>query len=150
MNSIANLHDMVLYSRLKRWFNPHREQAGSQEKRSRLEHITALRLLCDMARRKKLKLFITFVDFSQAYDRVPRHVLFRVLQRLGCGAVMLSALVAIYTLTESWLGPVTIVLTMGVRQGSPTSCLLFIIFVDDLIRLVKEGSEVAAYTCPYG
>ena len=54
MNSIAKLYDMVLYLRLKQCFNPHREQAGSQKKSS-LEHITAFRLLCDMARRKKVK-----------------------------------------------------------------------------------------------
>ncbi len=138
MNSIAKLYDMILYSRLKQWYIPHREQAGCQEKRSCLEHIVTLRLLCDTARRKKLKLYVTFVDFSQAYDRVPRNVLFKVLKRLGCGAVMLSALVAVYTLTESWLGPVTIVLSLGVRQGAPTSCILFIIFVDELIKLVKE------------
>ena len=30
---------------------------------------------------------------------------------------------------------------MGVRQGSPTSCLLFIIFVNDLITLVKDNCK---------
>ena len=55
-----------------------------------------LRLLIDLARKKKEKLFVVFVDFSQAYDLVPRRKLFEVLKRLGCGAVMLAALVAIY------------------------------------------------------
>ena len=98
MNTIAKLYDMVLYSRLKQWFKPHREQAGSQV------NIITSRLLCDMARRKKLKLFVTYIDFSQAYDRVLRRKLFRVLLRLGCGSIMLGGLVAIYTQTESLLG----------------------------------------------
>ncbi len=63
---------MILCSRLKIWFKPFREQAGAQEKRGCLVHIVSLRLLCDMAQRKKLKLFVTFIDFSKAYDRVPR------------------------------------------------------------------------------
>ena len=138
INSIAKLYAMVLYSRLKQWFIPHREQADGQENRGCIEHIVSLRLLCDMARRKRLKLYVTFIDFSQAYDRVPRHILFRVLQRLGCGSVMLAALIAVYTHTESVLGTAVILLTMGVRQGSPTSSLLFIIFVD-LIRIIKPG-----------
>ena len=104
-----------------------------------------LRLLCDMARRKKLKLYVTFIDFSQAYDRVPRHVLCNVLRRLGCGSVMLCALIAIYTLTESWLGTVLILMTVGVRQGSPTSCLLFTVLVNDLIKMVKEGCELDGF-----
>ena len=79
ISSIAKLYDMILCSRLKTWFKPYREQAGSQEKRSCTEHIVCLRLLCDMARRKKLKLFVLFVDFSKAYDMVPRQMLFRVL-----------------------------------------------------------------------
>ena len=132
---------MVLCSRLKQWFRPYREQAGAKEGRGCLEHIVSLRLLCDMAWRKKLTLFVTFVDFSQAYDRVPRHTLFRVIRRLGCGSVMLGAFVAMYSITESWIGTALVLITLGVRQGSPTSCLLFIILVDDLIRLIKEGCE---------
>ena len=140
INSLAKLYDMVLCSRLKLWFKPFREQAGAQEKRGCLEHIVALRLLCDMAKRKKWKLFVTFVDFAQAYDRVPRHKLFLVLRSLGCGSVMLCALIAMYTMTESWVGTSLVMISMGVRQGSPTSCLLFIIFVNDMIRIIKQES----------
>lgn len=139
INCIAKVYDMVLCERLKQWFRPHREQAGGQQKRGCLEHIVSLRLLCDMAKRKRLTLFVTFVDFAQAYDRVPRHVLVRVLQRLGCGTVMLCTIIAMYNVTESWIGTALVTISLGVRQGSPTSCLLFIIFVDDLIRIMKEG-----------
>ena len=137
--SIAKLYDMILCSRLKTWFKPYREQAGSQEKRSCVEHIVCLRLLCDFSRRRKLKLFVLFVDFSKAYDMVPRQMLFQVLKRLGCGAVMLATLVAMYSVTQSVIGSAVITTALGVRQGSPTSCLLFIIYINDLIKLVKEG-----------
>lgn len=53
-----------------------------------------------------MKLFVTFVDFSQT--RVPRQVLFRVLSRLGCGALMVEALAATYAVTESIIGSVVI------------------------------------------
>ena len=145
INSIAKLYDMILCSRLKSWFKPYREQAGSQEKRSCIEHIVCLRLLCDLARRKKLKLFVLFVDFSKAYDMVHRPMLFRVLKRLGCGVVMLSALVAMYSITQSVLGSALITTTLGVRQGSPTSCLLFLIYVNDLIKMVKEGMGIDGF-----
>ena len=144
-NSISKLYDMILSSRLTTWFKPYREQAGAQEKRGCIEHIVCLRLLCDLAKRKKFKLFVTFVDFTQAYDRVPRHVLFRVLRRLGCGAVMLAALIAMYSLTESVIGSVVVSVSLGVRQGSPTSCLLFIIFMNDLIMMIKGGVDVDGF-----
>lgn len=71
-NSMAKLYDMVLCSRLYHWFKPCREQAGSQRKRGCLEHIVALRLLTDTARRKKKRLFLAFIDFSKAYDSMQR------------------------------------------------------------------------------
>ena len=65
--------------------------------------------------------------------------MFNILKILGCGAVMLAALIAMYRVTDSILGTIVISATIGVRQGSPTSCLLFILYVNDLIKLVKEN-----------
>ena len=64
MNSIAKLYDMILSDRLYQWFRPFREQAGAQRHRGCLKHIVSLRILTDMARRRKLKLFVTFIAFS--------------------------------------------------------------------------------------
>ena len=92
-----------------------------------------------MARRRKLKLFVTFIDFSKAYDLMPWDKLFNISERLGCGMKMLAALlVAMYSVTESVIGGSVLTSTLGVRQGSPTSCLLFIIFMDELIRMIKQ------------
>ena len=52
---------------------------------------------------------------------------------------MLAALIAMYLITDSVLGTAVITATIGVRQGSPTSCLLFILYVNDLIKLIKEN-----------
>ena len=52
---------------------------------------------------------------------------------------MLCALAAMYCVTERWVGTSLVLISKGVRQGSPTSCLLFIIFVNDLICMIKEG-----------
>lgn len=139
INSLAKLYDMILCNRLELWFRPFREQAGAQKKRGCIEHIVALRLLTDMARRKKLKLFVTFIDFSKAYDLVLRDKLFMILKRIGCGTVMLAALVSMYRVTESVIGGAVMTATLGVRQGSPTSCLLFIVFMNELIRMLKDG-----------
>ena len=99
---------MIPCSRLQEWFIPHREQAGAQPKRGCLEHIVTLRMLVDTAKRKKKKLFIMFVDFSQAYDRVSRKKLFSLMKNMGCGMVMLGALVAMYKSTQSIIGTVII------------------------------------------
>ncbi len=51
---------------------------------------------------------------------------------------MLGALMAMYQVTQSVVGAALITATLGVRQGSPTSCLLFIIFVNELVKMIKE------------
>ena len=139
INCLAKLYDMVLCKRLQLWFSPFREQAGSQRGRGCLEHITTLRLITELAAKKKFKLYIVFVDFAQAYDKVSRVMLFTILKRLGCGASMILALIAMYKATQSVIGTAVITTSIGVRQGSPTSCLLFVIFVNDLIKLIKEN-----------
>lgn len=139
INSISKLYDMIMCCRLNQWFRPYREQAGAQSKRGCTEHIVSLRLLTDMAHRQRLKLYVTFVDFSKAYDKVPREKLFTILKRLGCGVRMLASLVAMYRVTESVIGGAVMTASLGVRQGSPTSCLLFVIFMNELIKMLKES-----------
>ncbi len=79
------------------------------------------------------------MDFTQAYDKVPRDKLFYILKRLGCGSVMLLAVVAMYKVTECMVGMAIVTASVGVRQGCSTSCLLFVIFVNDLITLIKNN-----------
>ena len=79
------------------------------------------------------------MDFSQAYDRVSRKKLFSLMKNMGCGMVMLGALVAMYKSTQSIIGTAIITATIGVRQGSPTSCLLFILYVNEMIKIIKEN-----------
>ena len=91
--------------------------------------------------RNKVKLYVAFVDFSKAYDRVPRGKLFKILKDLGRGATMILALMSMYKVTTSILGSTTITASIGVRQGSPTSCFLFVLFVDMLIRKLKQCGD---------
>ena len=145
INCLAKVYDMILCGRLQQWFRPYREQAGAQVGRGCLEHITTLRLIIDFAKKKRIKLFVIFVDFAQAYDKVPRAVLFSILKRLGCGATMLLSLVAMYKVTKSVIGTAVIAASVGVRQGSPTSCLLFVLFVNDMIKLYKENCHLDGF-----
>ena len=79
-----------------------------------------------MAKKKKLMLFIAFVDLDKAYDTVKTDALLAVLKRQGCGMVMLTAITSMYTVRNSVLGTVLITACVGVCQGSPTLCLFFV------------------------
>mgnify|MGYP001551171155 CR=1 FL=1 len=138
MDSLAKLYDIVLNRRLNLWFQPDREQAGAQKGRSCLEHLLSLRLLIDSARHKRRKLFVVFVDFSKAYDRVPRATMLNMMNDLGCGTAMMRAIAEAYKTTQMILRTALVTSTAGVRQGSPTSCLLFTVLVNQLIRDFKQ------------
>ena len=88
--------------------------------------------------KKRVKLFVAYVDFSKAYDRVPRNKLMMCLKKAGCGSAMLMTLVAMYQVTRSMLGMAVITATIGVRQGSPTSCFLFTLYLNALIKMYRE------------
>lgn len=94
---------------------------------------------------EKKILHITFIDYSQAYKRVPWRTLLRVLYMLGCGLVMLCALVAMYRITQRMTGTIFLLFDVGVWQHSPKSCLLFIVLDNDFIWLTKEGLGPMAF-----
>ena len=136
-DTLGKLYGKILSKRLNLWMCIEKCQAGSQAKRGCVEHILALRLLFDLAKKEKQKLFVLFVDFSKAYDRVPRKTLFEILKKIGCGKRFLRALIAIYKNTVNILNSEYVRSTIGVKQGGPMSCLLFVIYLNVLALMLK-------------
>lgn len=79
------------------------------------------------------------MDFSKAYDRVPRDKMIKVLRDIGCGKRMLKAIQAMYTCTKHILKSAVISASIGVRQDAPTSCILFILYIDKLVHMLREA-----------
>ncbi|ELU04953.1 hypothetical protein CAPTEDRAFT_184957 [Capitella teleta] len=63
----------------------------------------------------------------------------------GCGTTMVRTLAVIYKTTKMILRSATKTASVGVRQGSPTSCLLFTLLVNDMIRILKEKCQPDEY-----
>ena len=144
-DSLAKLYDKVIYNRLKRWFTIDKCQAGGQEKRGCPEQNMTLRLLIDYAKGKQVKLFICFIDFSKAYDRISRRKLFILLAELGCGHIMLSAIQAIYRSTKNILKTAIITSKIGIKQGGSSSGLLFVLYMDALAKMIKQACPNDGY-----
>ena len=108
----------------------------------------ALRLLIDYAKGKKTKLFICFIDFSKAYDRISRPKLFGLLAELGCGHVMLRALQGMYKSTKNLLKTAIITSKIGIKQGGSSSGLLFVLYMDALAKMVKAACPNDGYLDP--
>lgn len=119
------------------------EQAGTQSNRRCSEHIVTLRLLNDNAKKRELKLFVTFVDITKAHDKVPRGILFMIMKRFGCGLIMLSAL-AVYHITQSVLGTAVMTATLEYNKALPPHVFVCL-QVNELIRIIKEACDVDGF-----
>ena len=119
---MGKLYAKILGNRLKQWMDVDNSQAGGQEKRGCIEHILALRLMFDYAIKENVKLFVLFIDFSKAYDKVPRSILFDILKKLGCGKRFLCALMSIYRNTVNILNSEYVKASIGVKHNGPMSC----------------------------
>ena len=144
-DTLAKLYDKILYNRLKLWFAIDKCQAGGQEKRGCAEQIMALRLLIDYAKGKRTKLFICFIDFSKAYDRISRPKLFTLLAKLGCGHIMLRAIQAIYKSTKNILKTAIVTSKIGIKQGGSSSGLLFVLYMDALAKMLRDACPNDGY-----
>jgi hypothetical protein len=70
MSLIAKVYDMILSDRFNLWHKPHPEQAGAQKGRRCKEQILTVSLLIDIAKKSKEKLYIVFINYAKAYDRI--------------------------------------------------------------------------------
>ena len=138
VNSALKLFDIMILNRIKLWANVDACQAGAQSGRGCLEQIFSIRMACDYAVYKKKKLFLLFVDFQKAYDLVPRDKLINVLKINGCGQYMLRIIQAMYRCTKSILKSAIIITSTGIKQGSPSSCYLFVIYINEMVKMMRQ------------
>ena len=134
---LSKVFETILTQRFSLWYKPQPEQAGAQAGRNCIEQILALRLLIDYSKTCKTKLWVVFVDFSKAYDRVPRLTLLEELKKAGCGQLFLLTVKAMYRCTKFALKSALINVSMGVKQGAPLSCLLFVFYMDIMITKIN-------------
>ncbi len=132
MDTLAKLYDTMILNRLKLWWNIDKGQAGAQK------GIAALRLLSDYVKYKKRKLYVVFVNFNAACDRVPRGTLINCLMNLGCGKIMTKAIRAMDACTRNAMNSAIVESYIGVRQGAPTCCPLYALNVDNMAKMLKN------------
>jgi hypothetical protein len=97
--ALGKLYAVVVERRLTPWAEEQglraRGQAGFRHDHRVADHLFTLRALVDRAHAGK-HAFAAFVDFSKAFDTIPRDLLWRRMQEIGLHGEMLSALQAMY------------------------------------------------------
>lgn len=138
---IAKLFSMVMLARLDRWAEGRglraAGQAGFRAGRGTSDQLFVLRHLIDSSRVHKKPLFCAFIDFSKAYDRVDRALLWRCLKSCGLHGRALHTIQAMYESVQMCVRAggkmgYPFCYDIGVKQGCPLSPLLFGILIDRL------------------
>ena len=94
--------------------------------------------MCDTARNSKKTLYIVFIDYIKAYDKVNRQSLLRLLDQNGCSTTFVHAL-AKFVNGKGVIGENTFNQSIGVRLDSCMSCPLFTLYIDVTVNAINAA-----------
>ena len=97
--------------------------------------------MIEITRKTKRKLYIAFIDYQKAYDRLNRSTLLTMLDQKGCGTKFLKALRDSMVQSVGVIGNEQFEATSGVKQGGCTSCSIFTFYIDETVRAVKQYGQ---------
>ena len=153
-STLAKLYTSVLNLRLTEWAEKWGcravAQAGFRKDHRCSDNVFILRALIEKANASKGSLYICFVDFSKAFDTIPRKLLWERLRELRVHGNMMETIQSMYQNVRACVKTpegltATFPSEMGVKQGCPLSPTLFGLFLDPLEELLLQGNVDAPF-----
>ena len=142
-NLLSLLYDRIIANRLMIWAKINPEQSAFQKGKSTLNNIFLLRVITSLTKYAKVPLYIGFFDLAKAFDKVSRPLLLKSLIKLGIGSFLFYAIKAMYSMTRCIIKSgkklsEVFITHSGIKQGAPSSVILFIIFMDEFIDIIRD------------
>lgn len=155
LDTIGKIFNSVLLNRITFWLTRHdvlnEFQAGFRREYSTIDNIFNLVNIVSLNQLQGKITYAFFVDFSSAFDLIPRNSLFYKLSSQGLSTKLVTILRMLYDGTESrvWDGSTFseyFPVESGVKQGCILSPVLFSLYVNDLPYILPGGVRVADTT----
>ena len=119
------------------------EQCGFRNGRGCVDQVFVMRQLCERFESKGKNLYAAYMDLEKAYDRIDRNAMWSVLEMYGVNDRLLTAVKSFYNNSEAcvrvcrkksdWFR-----VKVGLRQGCVMSPWLFNLFMDGVMREVRD------------
>ena len=150
-SALAKIFEIILLGRLEeKIYEKHPisiNQIGFKKGHRTSDHIFVLKTIIDkIVKNNKKKLFVAFIDFRKAYDRVNRTLLFLKLQKIGIKGLFyrniknLSSNVSYLVKCHGGFLE-EIFSKYGLKQGGVISALLFNLYIDDLKDIFDDTCD---------
>lgn len=141
LNICSKILSLILLDRLQDSIEPYirGEQAGFRPSRSCIDQINTLRIILEQASEWRSPIYLLFIDFEKAFDKINRNIIWKILATNGIPDKIINIIKNMYegsTCRVVHQGRVSdpIPVRAGVKQGCVLSPLLFLISIDTVMR----------------
>ncbi|RZB81212.1 LINE-1 retrotransposable element ORF2 protein isoform B [Glycine soja] len=143
MSHTMKLWERVIEQRLRKETQVTENQFGFMPGRSTMEAIYLLRRVMEQYRMDQQDLHLIFIDLEKAYDRVPREILWKALEKKGVRVAYIRAIQDMYDRVSTSVRTQggesdDFFITIGLHQGSTLSPYLFTLIMDVLTEQIQE------------
>ena len=150
INVIAKVYSQLLLNRLTNWSKKHekinKNQFGFQQGKSITDCIFILHAIISKVLHSGQKLYCVFIDYEKCFDKIDRSLLWQklLLQNVSCKLV--KAIKSMYTTVKLCVRFKSCFSQafdsyIGLKQGDPSSPLLFMLFVNDIIENINADLQ---------
>ena len=123
-------------------------QNGFRKGRSIQDNIFIIKQIIEKAQKEKKQIYLGFIDLEKAFDRVPRKKIWEILRKRGVEPKIIRLVQIICSGNMNAIihrnqKSETFTTKEGLRQGGGLSPILFIIFMDEIIKqCTKEATKL--------
>ena len=150
INTMGKIYSQILLNRLTKSAETEEKlldsQFGFQKGKSTVDCIFAFSSIIAKTLSLGEKLYCVFIDYEKAFDKINRSFLWQKLLVENVSSKFVSALRSMYTVVKSCVRDRSSTSSFfnsynGLKQGDPSSPLLFMLFIYDIVQNINVGLD---------